>query len=247
MAEFAISGWDYLTWFEKPEICPFGLMRPALFGVGEIKKVGSTTYSDQPPGTRVLPPTPAVSQGGESTAYIGATRERLRTGTRECRWARAHLPLPSREAAGCQLTPSPVLHRLKWNIGLASSRSEAMRYADRAFSVPPTLQTWISVASNRPQVPGYQPHITLIVIIAADIELTFDKEASFDDVSSSESSVHPVSEHSDSPSIDGNYKFFPPRDYSEPIEPARPRLEPLDLAFQNHGPPIALNNEADKK
>jgi len=75
------------------------------------------------------------------------------------------------------------------------------------------------------------------VIIAEDIELTFEKEASFDDISSSVSSAHPVSEHGDSPFVDGDYKFSPPRDYSEAIEPSRPRLEPLDLAFQNDGSP----------
>jgi hypothetical protein len=47
--------------------------------------------------------------------------------------------------------------------------------------------------------------------------------------------MRPGSGHSDTPSVDGNYAFSPPKDETQD----RPRLEPLDLAFQNNGTPHA--------
>lgn len=38
---------------------------------------------------------------------------------------------------------------------------------------------------------------------------------------------------SDSPSVDGNYVFTPPKEDTD--HPDRPRLEPLDLGFRNDG------------
>ena len=38
---------------------------------------------------------------------------------------------------------------------------------------------------------------------------------------------------SDSPSVDGNYIFKPPKDETD--HPDRPRLEPLDLGFHQDG------------
>jgi hypothetical protein len=58
--------------------------------------------------------------------------------------------------------------------------------------------------------------------------------------------MRPVSGHSDSPSGDGNYLFTPPKDESDqPDHNDRPRLEPLDLAFQNDGTPLSfkINNK----
>jgi hypothetical protein len=73
-----------------------------------------------------------------------------------------------------------------------------------------------------------------------------------DEHSSAVSSVRPVSGHnSDSASVDGvdgvdgNYVFTPPKD--EDIDPFeqldRPRLEPLDLKFQNDGNPLHTQKE----
>jgi len=69
-----------------------------------------------------------------------------------------------------------------------------------------------------------------------------------DDMSSAVSSVRPVSGHnSDSASVDGvdgNYVFTPPKDEDvDPFEQAdRPRLEPLDLKFQDDGTNIRKND-----
>jgi hypothetical protein len=66
---------------------------------------------------------------------------------------------------------------------------------------------------------------------------------SVDEHSSAVSSSRPVSGHnSDSASVDGvdgNYVFTPPKDEDvDPFEQLdRPRLEPLDLRFQNDGNP----------
>ena len=48
--------------------------------------------------------------------------------------------------------------------------------------------------------------------------------------------MRPVSRHSNTPSIDGNYVFSPPKDDTAPPEQTdRPRLRPLDVSFQNDG------------
>ena len=59
-----------------------------------------------------------------------------------------------------------------------------------------------------------------------------------EDISSAVSSMRPVSGHSNSPSVDGNYVFTPPKDEAaevpgDPVD--RPRLQPLDIPFQNDG------------
>jgi hypothetical protein len=48
------------------------------------------------------------------------------------------------------------------------------------------------------------------------------------------SSVQQASVKSNSASVDGNYIFTPPKDELD-LQVDRPRLEPLDLAFQNDG------------
>lgn len=53
-------------------------------------------------------------------------------------------------------------------------------------------------------------------------------------MSSPASSVQQFSVKSESASVDGNYIFSPPKDEADP-QIDRPRLEPLDLAFQNDG------------
>src|SRR5579859_798072 len=48
--------------------------------------------------------------------------------------------------------------------------------------------------------------------------------------------MRPVSGHSDTPSVDGNYIFTPPKDEIE--TPDRPRLEPLDLSLVDDNKPF---------
>jgi DMAP1-binding Domain len=94
----------------------------------------------------------------------------------------------------------------------------------------------LNLGGDRPTTSGVpsNPPLPLCFDLSLGCCCVDFKDASFDDISSPVSSIRPASGHSDTPSIDGNYKFSPPLNDAEHID-NRPRLEPLDLAFHTDG------------